>query len=160
MNLPEFIEAGAAFFRGETVPKASLTAAQGEADRFKRVLDLQTEEANRLTGQLAVVADQNAALQTELATTKAALAASQLNAATLADKAVSAPRAAANILAAAGVDPVASQLAPAEPGSKTFESLVAEKIAAGKPKSVAVSEAIKEFPAAYDAWMAKGGSRL
>lgn len=158
-SMPEFIETGMAFFKGEMVPRPAMTALENAnaelTAKMKEIEDsngklgvaLADVTAKEKTSQEAAekLKADNESLRSEIANLKASIATLEANFENASKQAQ------AQVRVAGASQPIESNPGAAAVASG-FEGRVAAKVAAGKTKSAAISEAIKESPSDYAEW--------
>lgn len=141
-TLPEFIETGMKFFKGEMVPLEKLTASEAQVEQLKNEIALAGTNPVALSLK-------NDELLKEIELLKADVAARTQIISVLESNAITAGRQAQQALLAVGVEPVGLDQNTSVVTPKSFIELVKEQVASGKSKAASITFCIRNFKAEY-----------
>lgn len=144
-TLPEFIDAGMKFFKGEIVPAEKLVAAQAQIEQLKNDITLAGIDS---TASIALSL-KNDELLKEIELLKADAVARTQIISVLESNAITAGRQAQQALLAVGVEPVVLDQNTSTIAPKSFIELVKEQVASGKSKAASITFCIRNFKAEY-----------
>lgn len=141
-TLPEFIETGMKFFKGEMVPVEKLTASEAQVEQLKNEIALAGTSP-------AALSLKNAELLKEIELLNADIDAHNKIISVLESNAITAGRQAQQALLAVGVEPVVLDQNTSVVTPKSFIELVKEQVASGKSKAASITFCIRNFKAEY-----------